>query len=112
MNTHAVPAEGLPLGPGMRGDLIIDCMAKPGQHFAVRDLGRPPITPVSELGLLAYSEDILFQGGMRGQPLIGMVDGKPSRIQEIMQKQGLAWTMNYNAQHEHALMHEPFLHLK
>jgi FtsP/CotA-like multicopper oxidase with cupredoxin domain len=140
---HAVPAEGLLLGPGMRVDIIIDCMGNPGQRFAVRDLGRPPIVPASELGLLAYSEEqpvrskplstpialapnrisepnlrkaaqhvILFQGGMRGQPVIGMVDGKPSRIQEIMQKQGLAWTMNYNAQHEHALMHEPFLHLK
>ena len=140
---HPVPADGLALGPGMRVDLIIDCMGKPGQRFAVRDLGRPPIVPASELGMLAYTDQravrskplsspivlapnriaepnlakasrhvILFQGGMRGMPVIGMVDGKPSRIQEIMQKEGLAWTMNYNAQHEHALMHEPFLHLK
>ncbi|WP_141104143.1 multicopper oxidase family protein, partial [Noviherbaspirillum denitrificans] len=140
---HVIPATGLPLGPGMRADLIIDCMGKPGQRFAIRDLGRPPLVPASDLGVLAYSDEravrskplsapvtlapnripepdlrkaaqhvIMFQGGMRGQPVIGMVDGKPSRIQEIMAKQGLAWTMNYNAQHEHALMHEPFLHLK
>jgi FtsP/CotA-like multicopper oxidase with cupredoxin domain len=53
----------------------------------------------------------MFQGGMRGAPSFGMIDGKPSRIQDIMAKQGLAWTMNYNAQHEHALMHEPLLNL-
>jgi FtsP/CotA-like multicopper oxidase with cupredoxin domain len=140
---HPVPAEGVTLGPGMRVDLIIDCMAKPGQRFALRDLGRLPVGAVAELGTLVYSDQpavrskplttsialapnriaepnlanaerhiIMFQGGMRGAPVIGMVDGKPSRIQDLMAKQGLAWTMNYNAQHEHALMHEPLLHLK
>ena len=139
---HPLPDEGLALGPGMRADLIIDCMAAPGQSFALRDLGRPPATP-TVLGTLVYSSQpalrskplasavelapnhiaepdlakasdhyIVFQGGMRGSPVIGLVDGKPSRIQEIMAKQGLAWTMNYNAQHEHALMHEPLLHLR
>jgi len=138
---HPVPADGLPLGPGMRADLIIDCMEKPGQSFALRDLGRPP-AGAAVLGMLAYSSQaavrsaplkapialapnriaepnldkasdhyVVFQGGMRGTPVIGMVDGKPARIQDIMAKQGLAWTMNYNAQHEHALMHEPLLHL-
>lgn len=138
---HPLPADGLPLGPGMRVDLIIDCMEKPGGQFALRDLGRPP-TGATVLGTLAYSGQkavrsaalttpvalapnriaepnldkasdhyIIFQGGMRGAPVIGMVDGKPARIQDIMAKQGLAWTMNYNAQHEHALMHEPLLHL-
>jgi FtsP/CotA-like multicopper oxidase with cupredoxin domain len=29
----------------------------------------------------------------------------------MMEKHGLAWTMNYSAEHEHALMHEPLLHL-
>ena len=140
---HPLPATGLPLGPGMRVDLIIDCMGTSGQRFALRDLGRPPIVAATELGLLAYSTQpavrskplsmpialapnriaepnlakaekhfVLFQGGMRGTPVIGMIDGKPSRIQELMAKQGLAWTMNYNAQHEHALMHEPLLHLR
>ena len=139
---HPLPADGLPLGPGMRVDLIIDCMAARGQSFAVRDLGRPSAA-ATVLGSLSYAARpplrskplaapialapnriaepdlakasdhyILFQGGMRGAPVIGMVDGKPSRIQEIMAKQGLAWTMNYHAEHEHALMHEPLLHLR
>lgn len=55
---------------------------------------------------------ILFQGGMAGWPVIGMVNGKPVPIPEIMAKYGLAWTMNYIARHEHALMHVPFLHLR
>lgn len=140
---HPLPADGLPLGPGMRVDLIIDCMGQSGQRFALRDLGRPPVVAATELGTLIYTPQpavrskplttpialtpnqiaepnlakatdhyIMFQGGMRGAPVIGLVDGKPSRIQEIMAKQGLAWTMNYNAQHEHALMHEPLLYLK
>lgn len=140
---HLLPADGLRLGPGMRVDLIVDCMGQPGQSFALRDLGRPPVVAASVLGSLAYTSQpavrskpltspialapnqiaepdlskatdhyIIFQGGMRGAPVIGMVDGKPSRIQEIMAKQGLAWTMNYNAQHEHALMHEPLLYLR
>ena len=138
---YPVPAEGIDLGPGMRVDLILDCMAKPGSRFEIRDAGRPKASG-GVLGTLAYSTQapvrtkplassivvppnslpepnlakasdhyIMFQGGMRGAPVIGTVDGKPSRIQDIMAKQGLAWTMNYNAQHEHALMHEPLLNL-
>lgn len=139
---HPLPADGLPLGPGMRVDLIVDCLGEPGKSYALRDLGRPPIVPETQLGTLAYGAQalrskplatpialvpnriaepdlakatdhyIMFQGGMRGAPVIGLVDGKPSRIQEIMAREGLAWTMNYNAQHEHALMHEPFLNLR
>lgn len=140
---HPPPPAGLPLGPGMRVDLIIDCMHQPGQGFSLRDLGRPPLVPATVLGTLAYGTQpalrgkalkapialapnriaepdlakasdhfILFQGGMRGAPVIGMVDGKPTRSQDMMAKNGLAWTMNYNAEHEHALMHEPLLHLK
>lgn len=139
---HSPTTDGLPLGPGMRVDLIIDCMEGPGQNFAIRDIGRPPgVTTV--LGTLAYRSQapvrskplatpivlppneiadpdlskatdhyIVFQGGMRGAPVIGLVDGKATTIQEIMSRQGLAWTMNYNAQHEHALMREPLLYLK
>ncbi|MCM2289169.1 MAG: multicopper oxidase family protein [Sulfuritalea sp.] len=137
-----LPAQGLVLGPGMRVDLIIDCMGKPGQSFELRDAGRPKVAS-AVLGSLAYSAQpalrsrplttsiavppnalpepkldqasdhyIIFQGGMRGTPVIGTIDGKASRIQEIMAREGLAWTMNYNAQHEHALMHEPLLHLR
>ena len=141
LDPHPVLTDGIALGPGQRVDLMIDCMGKPGSRFEIRDAGRPkasggvlgtiaystqaPVrskplaTPIAvppnalpEPNLAKASDHyIMFQGGMRGTPVIGTVDGKPSRIQDIMAKQGLAWTMNYNAQHEHALMHEPLLTL-
>ena len=130
----------LMLGPGMRVDLIIDCVYKPGSRFAVIDKHRRAL---GTLGALAYSDEkpvrskplkapiqlaanvlpepnlskatdhfIVFQGGMRGVPVIGLVDGKPSKIHEIIEKYGLAWTMNFSAQHEHAQMQEPLLHAR
>ena len=128
------------LGPGMRVDLVVDCLHKPGSSLLVRDLGA---RGMGELTRFAYSKEkplrskalntpiklaanriaepdlakasdhyIVFEGGMRGRPVIGTVDGKPSNIHEMMERDGLAWTMNFTAQHEHALMHEPLLYLK
>ena len=134
------PLDIVTLGPGMRVDLIIDCMQKPGTAFVLRDTG---VRGFGELSRFTYRQDkplrskpmasniklaanaipepkladatdhyIVFQGGMRGAPVIGTVDGKPVKIQEIMERNGLAWTMNFTAQHEHALMHEPLFYLK
>jgi FtsP/CotA-like multicopper oxidase with cupredoxin domain len=133
-------AEQVVIGPGMRVDLIIDCMQKPESSFEVVDKHRRSL---GVLGKLVYSAEkplrakplkspiqlaanrisepdlakatdhyIVFQGGMRGTPVIGTVDGKPAKIHEIMEKYGLAWTMNFTAQHEHALMHQPLLYLR
>ncbi len=135
---HEEPGGELALGPGMRIDLVLDCMGKPGQRFAVVDLAhknrqlltlaysdesplrqKPLGAPVSlpsnnlpepDLGR-AGRHQILFQGGMSGRPVIGLVDGKPVKIQELMEKHGLAWTMNFTARHESALTHVPFLRL-
>jgi FtsP/CotA-like multicopper oxidase with cupredoxin domain len=127
------------LGPGMRVDLVLDCMGRPGQRFTVTDAAQSN----RELLKIAYSAErplrakplgaplalepnsipepdlakaslhqILFQGGMAGQPTIGLVDGKTIGIQDIMQKHGLAWTMNFTAEQEDALNHIPFLRLK
>jgi FtsP/CotA-like multicopper oxidase with cupredoxin domain len=132
--------ETVNLGPGMRVDLIIDCMQKPGASFALRDIGvrgfgdlsrfvyrqekplrskplRSPIrvaaNALAEPDLTKANDHyIVFQGGMRGAPVVGKVDGKSVNIHEIMERNGLAWTMNYTAQHEHALMHEPLLYLR
>ena len=137
---HPAPtAGGLALGPGMRADLVIDCMQRPGESFAVSDVERgttviarlaysperplrelpsearvalaPNALPEPDLGR-AMRHEIVFQGGMRDAPVIGLIDGKPSTIQALMQEHALAWTMNRTAQHEHALMHRPFLRLK
>ncbi|HEY6897167.1 MAG TPA: multicopper oxidase family protein [Rhodocyclaceae bacterium] len=129
--------EFVELGPGMRVDIVLDCLRRPGETFAISDShrrslgdvgrivyqqGKPlrdkalkaPIAlaanPLPEPNLDKASDHyIVFQGGMRGTPIIGAIDGKPGRIQDMMEKQGLAWTMNFTAQHEHALSHVPLL---
>lgn len=136
---HERPGGELLLGPGMRTDLVLDCMGPPGRSFPVvdtynngRELTRivyrkgtplrakpmgapialsPNVLPEPDLDQ-ASRNYILFEGGIAGKPVIGMVNGKPVPIQDIMSKHGLAWTMNYTARHEHALMHVPFLHLR
>lgn len=132
--------EHVVVGPGMRTDLVIDCMQRPGARFALNDRHRRSLGPIATFVYVdeapvrskplgapmqlepnalpepdlskATEHYIMFQGGMRGAPVIGMVDGKPVKTHEMMERHGLAWTMNYTARHEHAQMHEPFLHLK
>jgi FtsP/CotA-like multicopper oxidase with cupredoxin domain len=127
------------LGPGMRVDLVIDFL-QPAGSFEVADAHRHSLGPIARFAYLegnslrdkpmqapirlapnglpepdlasASEHFIMFQGGMRGAPVIGLVDGKPAKIHDLMESSGLAWTMNYSARHEHALMHEPFLHLR
>jgi FtsP/CotA-like multicopper oxidase with cupredoxin domain len=127
----------LVLGGGQRTDLILDGTAGSGE-FAVWDrrdqgtrlatiayqgspvrakvLGAPPaIAPnrILEPDLARATRHFLaFQGGVLGMPAIGTVDGRPQDVKSIMERHGLSWTMNYTAQHEHALMHEPLFHLR
>jgi FtsP/CotA-like multicopper oxidase with cupredoxin domain len=134
---HPLPHDLLALGPGMRADLVLDCIGAPGKRFAVwdrrdqgseiarlvytgqkpvrtRPLPPPPMmapNPIAEPDLARATQHyIVFQGGFLGKPAIGMVDGKPLKVPEIMEKEKLAWTMNYTAAHEHSMMHVPFLH--
>jgi FtsP/CotA-like multicopper oxidase with cupredoxin domain len=135
---HAV--EKVVLGPGMRVDLVIDFLQKPNSSFAITDTGQRGIGTLSTIAYdgqkalrakasnsslrlapnilaeprldRATDHYIVFQGGMRGAPVIGTIDNRPTKIHEMMEKHGLAWTMNFTAQHEHALMHEPLLQLK
>lgn len=135
---HAV--EQVNLGPGMRIDLVIDCLQAGSAAYALTDVGhrgageiarlvydgskalrdKPMAAPIrlapnqiAEPDLKrALDHYIVFQGGMRGAPVIGTVDGQPTKTHEMMEKHGLAWTMNYTAQHEHALMHEPLFYFK
>jgi FtsP/CotA-like multicopper oxidase with cupredoxin domain len=136
---HPVPPGGLELGPGMRADLVLDCLRKPGETFVVSSRGHA----ATEIVRLAYRDEkplraellpapvaiepneipepdlkratehyLVFEGGMRGIPVIGMIDGKPAPIRDLMHRHGLAWTMNYLAQHEHAAVHEPLFELR
>jgi FtsP/CotA-like multicopper oxidase with cupredoxin domain len=135
---HPLP-QGYLLGPGMRLDLVIDAPDAPGQQFAVADtrdkgmrlatisisrkpaLRNKPLTDAIALAANALPEPdlnkasqhfIVFEGGVLGKPAIGMIDGKPSPVADIMKKHNLYWTMNYQAEHEHSLMHTPLFHFK
>jgi FtsP/CotA-like multicopper oxidase with cupredoxin domain len=132
--------EQVHLGPGMRIDLVVDCMQPAGSIFTLSDVGHRGVgqmvrlvysgeAPLREKPMnapvrlepnalpepdLQRAEDhyIMFQGGMRGAPVIGQVDGQLVKTAEMMETHGLAWTMNYTAQHEHSLMQEPLFRFK
>ena len=134
---HAIPDGRLLLGAGQRTDIVLDGTRSAGE-FSVLDhrrggrelariayagkavrpraLGRPaPVTlnRHTEVNLdRATDHYLVFEGGVKGAPAIGKVDGKALKVEEIMERHGLAWTMNYTAQHEHAMMHEPMFRMR
>jgi FtsP/CotA-like multicopper oxidase with cupredoxin domain len=130
-------AAPLVLGGGQRADLVLDGTAGNGE-FAVWDrrdqgtrlatlayegrpvrakaLGAPPAIAPNRIAppnlARATRHFLAFEGGSPGLPAIATVDGRAQDMKTIMEKQGLTWSMNYTAQHEHALMHEPLFQLK
>ena len=136
---HPLPQGLLALAPGTRTDLVLDCTGSPGQVFPVIDLrdrgtqiasisysrkaalrSKPLGTPIQlEPNRLPEPDPaklvehyIVFEGGLLGKPAIGVIDGKPLKVSEIMQKHGLSWTMNYVAEHEHAMLHTPLFNFR
>lgn len=132
---HAVPA-GVALGPGMRVDLIIDCMGRPGERFAVSDVFYPrpigrliefvyrdeaplrarplsapialPDNPLSEPDVArAARHEIVFQGGAMGSLSEAVFGGEKQPIGQLMRNHGVAWAVNGVAMKEHA--HDPML---
>ncbi|WP_088280226.1 multicopper oxidase family protein [Ideonella sp. A 288] len=138
VSPHPIPDGKLFLAPGQRTDLVIDGSAAPGATHAVVDrrgtgtqiasiayagkpvrarrLGRPAAMAPNRLVEprldKATRHYLMFDGGVKGMPAIAQVDGKPMKVEEIMAQHGITWTMNYTAQHEHAMMHEPLFHMK
>lgn len=134
---HAM-GGGVTLGPGMRTDLMIDCMGKPGERFVVADtfyprelrvmelvyrdespLRRNPLTaplalppnPLSEPDVAqAQRHDIRFEGGAKGALRAAEFEGRRLGIQALVREHGIAWTINGVARREHA--HQPLLVLK
>ncbi len=124
-------ADGLVLGPGMRADLILDLTAEPGSRHAVTDdfYQRAP----SELGVIAYASEaplraspaalpklapnplaapdldaaealeIKVEGGAMGSLREGVVDGETMGLREMVQRHGMAWTVNGTAFKGHHL---------
>lgn len=125
---HAM-GEGVTLGPGMRADLIIDCMGRPGERFVVADtfyprelrvmelvyrdeaplrlkpLAAPMVLPPNPLAepdaARAQRHDIRFEGGAMGALREAEFDGRRLGIQELVREHGIAWTINGVAQREH-----------
>ncbi len=135
---HPIPDGLLFLAPGQRTDLIIDGSASPKGSYAITDrrgvntelarivyagapvrakvLGRPQAIESNrhtEPKLDGATQHfLLFEGGEGGAPAIGQVDGKALKVEDIRNEHGLTWTMNYGAQHEHAMMHEPLFYMR
>ena len=134
---HAA-AGGVVLGPGMRADLIIDCMGKPGERFVVSDVFYPrelrvmeivyrdepplrakpldapmalPPNPLAEPDVAhAQRHDIVFAGGAMGSLREAQVGGARVGIRELVREHRLAWTINGVAHKNH--VHAPLLTLK
>jgi FtsP/CotA-like multicopper oxidase with cupredoxin domain len=136
---HA-PERGLvELGPGMRADLVLDCMGRPGTSVAVTDEFNPRVE--SSLITIAYRDEaplrdrpsaapvalapnplpepdparaerheILFQGGAMGTIREAQFEGRRLPLGVLAKQHHLAWTVNGVAVKEH--VHEPMLNLK
>jgi FtsP/CotA-like multicopper oxidase with cupredoxin domain len=127
------------LGPGMRADLIVDCLGAPGERVAITDDFYPrqayrlldivyadeaplrekvPATPVAlapnDLPLpdLAAAErhTIQFGGGMMGKLNEAEYRGKKLPMREIFLEHKMAWAINGKVIAEHD--HAPMLTMK
>ncbi|MDP1718477.1 MAG: multicopper oxidase family protein [Burkholderiales bacterium] len=136
---HSAPADGLELGPGMRVDLVLDCMQAPGSRHDINDDANPrrvqrvialayndeaplrskpldaPVllapNPLPEPDLArAVRHDILFQGGAMGTLREAELEGKRLPLSTLARQHGLAWAINGITVKEHA--HAPLLTFK
>lgn len=134
---HAAPA-GVTLGPGMRADLVIDCMNKPGGRHVVSDVfyprelrvmefvyrdesplrTRPPDAPIAlppnptaEPDVArARRHDIVLSGGAMGSLREAEFNGARVGIQQLVREHHVAWTINGVARKDH--VHAPLLTLR
>ncbi len=122
---HAPEGGVVLVGPGMRADIVLDATGEPGAAVTVRDLfrsgdaydvatlahGDTPLrarapdwdmalapNPLSEPDLAgAMRHDIVFNGGMMGQMMMG--DEAPAMIEQM--RQGRMWFVNGRASDGH-----------
>jgi FtsP/CotA-like multicopper oxidase with cupredoxin domain len=133
---HAPDGGRIALGPGMRADVILDCMNAPGTRHAVIDENNPrravtlieivygddrplrdsPSAAPIALTANAHAEpemtgagrhEIVFGGGAMSGLREALVNGERVPIQSLVREHHLAWTVNGVAVKEHA--HEPLL---
>ncbi|HYD75681.1 multicopper oxidase family protein, partial [Ramlibacter sp.] len=134
---HAPERGTVVLAPGMRVDLLLDCVGRPGERHAVGDVFYPraaydllrlaydgetmreqplppprPIAPnpLAEPDLAsATSHELRFDGGMMGRLHGATLDGKPMGMRALM-RAGKAWAVNGVVASGH--VHEPALALE
>ena len=131
--------EGVELGPGMRADVVLDCMLEPGARAQVTDdfyprlAGRvmeiayesgPPLRPrpmAQDIALPpnripepdvegAERHAIVFQGGAMGGIRQALFEGQPTSLAQLVRSHGLAWAVNGTALKGHT--HTPLLTLR
>lgn len=136
---HAPAGDTIVLAPGMRADVVIDCLHKPDSRHAVIDQNNPrqsitlielaysrerplreepspaPVAlapnPIPEPDLkLAQRHDIVFEGGAMGMLREAVVEGERVPIQRLVREHGMAWTVNGIAVQEHS--HDAMLTLE
>lgn len=135
---HAPEDGRVILGPGMRADIVLDCLAAPGSRHIVGDEANPrgatrliviaysgapplreeaPSTPISlrpnalpepELSR-AQRHSIVFEGGAMGGLREAQYDGKRIPLATLVRQHRLAWAINGVAVDEH--VREPMLAL-
>ncbi|HXV10355.1 MAG TPA: multicopper oxidase family protein [Burkholderiales bacterium] len=134
-----VPESGrIVLAPGMRADLVLDCLQAPGSRHAVTDHASPrgelhlmtiaytdsqplrsraPSTSVSLRpnplpepdAARAQRHSIVFEGGAMGSLREAEYEGERIPLPALVRQHHLAWTINGMAVKEH--VHEPMLTL-
>jgi FtsP/CotA-like multicopper oxidase with cupredoxin domain len=131
-------ADDLTLGPGMRTDLVLDCLQAPGSRHEVSEVFYPretgrliaiayrqdsplrtkppsaplalPPNPVPEPDLArAARHEIVLQGGAMGALREALYAGERMPLARLVREHRLAWAINGVAVKEHA--HEPLLTL-
>jgi FtsP/CotA-like multicopper oxidase with cupredoxin domain len=136
---HA-PERGLiRLAPGMRADLVLDCLQPPGTRHQVEDLDNPrsesqliaidysaelPLrqaAPASSIALTpnplpepdparTQRHEMVFEGGAMGTLREAQFAGERVPLVSLVRQHHLAWTINGVAVKDHA--HEPMLTLR
>lgn len=134
---HAPGGDTVVVAPGMRIDLVLDCIGRPGERHAVGDVFYP--RAAYDLLRLAYADDVLreqvpapppalrpnpvpepdiasapahelrFQGGMMGRLHGALLDGRPVGMMDLM-RSGKAWAVNGVVASGH--VHQPVLVLR
>lgn len=131
------PADGrIVVAPGMRCDVVIDAIGRPGARYEVQDVfypreqyvlmdlayaagppmaaALPPVTtlpgnPVPEPDLSsATTHEIVFGGGMMGNLHQALLDGKPTDMRGLLRR-GKAWAINGHVSDSHHM--HPMLRL-